>query len=166
MNEAFSDRKTPQSLVSRQAINRASEVFQQYNGCFLHTPTQVFQHIRTILNDEQKARFHEAINTEGTTQGVANYNSDSVETLSESAKTLSLSSYTIVISEEAERNGLHSNTRIISITPTEFLSYCDEARSLSDALSMSLKDSAYPDYLILVLFRKDVLNEIKKTIKM
>ena len=165
MNEAFSSRNEPFAVVSRQAINKASEIFQDYDGCFSYTPTQVYHSIRGILDSEQQVRFENAINIEGTTQGVAGYNADTINTLWEASKKLSLTSYTITIVENSEKIEIEQkdlNKRIKAISPTEFLSLCDEAKDLTDVLTTIVKGSRYLDFLILILFRKDIHEILKK----
>ncbi len=165
MNEAFSSRNDPFTVVSRQAIDKASEVFQDHDGCCLYTPTQVYHCIRNILTSEQQARFENAVNTESTTQGVNGYNPETIDTLWESAKSLSLTSYTIIISHEDEKANLELkelNKRIKVVGPTDFLDLCNEAKDITDALATVVKGSKYPDFLILILFRKDIYETLKK----
>ena len=165
INEAISTRTTSFAYECKKAVDTSSEIFQEYDSCYLYVSTQVFDAIKKGITPDQQTRFEEAIKKDSTTQGVLGYTPQSIETLSESAKTLSFSSYVIVVSDENEKDKVYANPRIIAITPKDFLSACDDAKKFSKALSQTLKDTNYHDYLVLVLFKKDICEKLKDLIK-
>ncbi|MCK5601677.1 hypothetical protein KAR91_07410 [Candidatus Pacearchaeota archaeon] len=154
-------RKTDSEIiVTKDAIEKAFEISQEnQSSCCVYSSSQDIDKIKRSLKGDQQTRFEWAIEKEGSTQGIQGFTFGSSEVLSESGKTLSYKSDTIIICKEDEKKTLHSNTRIKPLTPAEFLAACEEAEELLDLLLF--KDAIYLDYLTMTIFKKDMCKRLK-----
>lgn len=165
LNEAFCGAKTELALVSREAIDKIFDIYQEYNECAIWSPAQVTDKVKNSLSSEQGIRLQEAIKRENTTLGVSGFSPEGNNTLSESAKSLSFTERVIVLADESDKYNFHSNPRIIVVTPIEFLFLCKETDELHDLLKPYNIGGHYLDYLLLAIFRQDVCKKIKESMK-
>jgi len=161
-NEAFSKRTTPLASVSRQAVDKCFEVMQEHDGFQVYITSQSYDVVkRAFEKDEQRTRFENAFSLDKTTQGVSGFTPEGLKTVSESAKTLSYRSYTIVIVDEHEKADVYTNPRIISLTPVELQNHCTEAAELQEALGTTFRGSKFMDYLVLSIFNKEICRAVR-----
>lgn len=125
----------PNGGIPRQAVGCAGKVFEECSGCSLWVTSQSSDKIHECLSPEQGLRFR-IFQEESTTRGVTTREGaagfDPETATPESAKNLALSGRTIVISTDP-RDGLCAEpSRIIVLTPEEWIDIHAKVSSLHE----------------------------------
>ena len=134
------NRTQPEVKKSREAFEIIMELSSKNKWCvWITKQAETKLRHENILNDVQFDALMNLINSEKATQGVASFNH--VTSTSESAKNISYKGRVIVIvNEEGDKGGIHSNPRIKTITPSEFIKMFNYLLEIKP-LVLDMKDS-------------------------
>ena len=144
--------KTDFALVSRECIQNIGEITSDVSDCDLWLTGQARDKIRDQLNFDQQIRFLSTFKEENKTRGVSGFNITS--SITESAKVLSYMGNVLVIVPEEEKSFVPNSSRIITITPSEFLFIYEKSRLSYEKISN--KRQSFIEVLLFVLIEDEL----------
>lgn len=143
------------SIVSRKVIDIITNMWEKYSW-EMWLSSQAIDKIGNEINYDQKIRFERFFNKESTTQGVVGYSPENSHY--ESAKSLSLKGIVIVITEESDTVMVPRDSRILALSPSEFISKYEKASELSEKIP--LKGNSLEVLIFLSFFKPELFNTI------
>lgn len=117
---AFVSSGSSDAIACRGAFDKAAKIAINHDGCKMFAVSQSLQQLQQTIRDGQVfIRMERSLIPETTSHGVPNYTYENG--LTESSKNLSFTQRTVVLCLENEKENVHDNTRIRTLTPAEFL---------------------------------------------